>query len=410
MFPAAAAQLLAAALGMNATLELGLRAEARGLDGGPPGQRAFAPVPYELTPSVRLAAQVDPRLSVATSLVARCLMLAGPAGGAAVHSVAGYLDGTAATAWRASERLTLGLSLGAAGGRQSTSALIQAYAPGDVAPTAPQPGQPGASAPPPLDPYAGVRTGRTTTLSAQAGLDWRATRSVTIGGTAGGSRSGGSSEADRQIFPLRQVWSAEAYASLAAARLDTVALRAGGSRTEVGSTDRIDLATLSTRWERRGDDDALSVSAGAVATMVDTTSTVASGPLGRVAPSAGATFSRAAPTGGRGVGLRVAATYAPFVDPYVARVRQRLSGLAGIGWNPRQDVQLDMGVSAATAMDPSRTGPSVVAADLGATIRRDRWEIGLSLRGAYQEAEAPLPTTWQWGLRCDLRWPGRTAG
>lgn len=405
----AAAALLAAGLGMSASLDLGLRAEARGLDGGPPGHRAFEPAPYELVPSLRLAAQVAPRLSVSTSLAARFLMLAGPTGGAAVHSVAEYLDGTAATAWRASERLTLGLSAGAAGGRQSTSALAQAYAPADVAPTAPQPGQPGAPAPPPLDPYAGVRTGRTTTLSARAGLDWRATRPVTLGGTAGVSRSGGTGEADRLLFPLRQVWSADAYAALAASSLDTLALRAGASRTDVGARDRIALATLASRWERRRAGETTSVSAGAVATLEDTTSVVASKPLGRVAPSLGASFSRAAPAGGRGLGLHLGAAYAPYVDPYVIRVRQRVSCLAGIGWIARPNLRLDAGLSAATAVDPSRTGPSVVAADLGATTRRDRWEIGLSLRGAYQEAVAPIPTTWQWGLRLDFRWRGRTA-
>lgn len=397
---------LAACLGASLDLGVELRLEGRGADGGRPGVRISEPVPYEVAPTVTLAIGAADGVDGLLRVAPRFLLLAGDSP-YSVRDTAANAEFSGQLRWRHGERLALAASGSFALGTTSTAPLAQLAgstpASGPQIPGQPVPGQP---VPGGADPAAGLRVAESLAWSLRGGGQWSFTPALTAGGAVGYGASGGVSASDRLVLPERSAADAEAFLAVAPTALDSTSLRTAASRTRVGATDHFTLVQLGARWDHRLSPSLVSsLSAGASATVEDSTAHPPTSILGRVAPtlSAGLAFTA---IDGRGPGGVVTLGYSPYVDAYANAVRQRLFALGTLDFRLGTGVHLGTGLSAAADVDREAT-PAVFAADVTAGFLRQTTELGLLLRCGYQRAESPNPSFWQFGLAFVARWRER---
>ncbi len=401
MLLATATWALAAALGATGSLELGLRAELRGLEGGPAGAGLFEPVPLQVEPTLDLTGQLERRLAYTVALAPRLLLLAGPAGSHGIDSSAGYYAGSASLRWLADERSTLALT--GAGSRgtlvmsplaQFTTATGSASSGGAAAP--------GAGL---LDPAAGVRTGQYSSVALRASLDWLATPTLELGGGVGGARSGGVSPAARILFPPADNLLADASATLAVTPRDRLALQGSYARTTLGRQGTVGMAGTLAQWTRSLERElGGTLGAGVDVTVQDDLSSTSGGTAGRLAPHLAASLTSAAPASGSGLGVAATLSWAPYVDQYSNAVRQRLAGSLTLDWLLGPSHRISWASYGATVLDASGARLGVVASELGGWYRQQELEVGFTLRGGSQQSLAPVSTIRQWSLGLVARW------
>jgi len=397
-----AAPVLATALGATATLQAGLRAEVRDSGGGPSGARVVEAVPYEVAPAAGLQLEVDRRLTLGASFNPSIFLLAPPGGGRNVHSTAAYGTGALFAAWRADERLSLTLSGSASRGTLQISPLSQLSQ--SSAPSGG--GTPPDQQPAPLDPAAGVRSARHGAASGRIAGEWRSTENLSVGGAAGYWWSGGLRDRDRLAFPAQQGASGEASARLSLTARDSLSFSGSYARTELEARGATAFLALLARSEHQFlPDVAGSLGVGLVATLEEAASATRAG--SRVAPQAEVGMTKAASPQGRGLGATIVLGYAPYLDPYANRVRQRLSGRATAEWLAGPRLRISGALAGATAVTARELGPSVGAAELGVWTVRPDLELGLTARAGLQESGVPAALTWQWGISIGIRWTAR---
>jgi hypothetical protein len=398
---ATATWALAAVLGATGTLELGLRAEMRGLDGGPAGAHLFEPVPFQVEPTLDLTGQLERRLAYTLALAPRLLLVAAPTGSHAADSSAGYYAGSTSLIWLTDERWTLTLRGSGSRGTLVMSPLAQfTTAAGSGASS-------GAAAPGAglLDPAAGVRAGEYASAALRALLDWRATPTLVLGGGVGEARNGGVTPADQILFPAADTFTADVNATLAMTALDKLAFQGSYTRTRLVSQGRVGIAGALVQWSRTLERELNgTVGAGVDATVEDTLPTDAGSAAGRLAPHLVASLTRIVPRGARGLGFAVTLDDAPYVDQFSNRVRQRLAGSVTLDWLIDSSRRISWATYGATVLDAGGASLGLLASELGGWCRGDELELGLTVRGGLQESPAPVSTVRQWSVGLVARW------
>lgn len=386
---AATSLLAAAALAASGSLQLGLRSEVRGIEGGPPGGGARELVSFEIDPAIAAGLEPGQPLSLELAYLPRILFHGEPGGGFEARSVSAYHVGAASARWRPDDRFRLSLTGSASRGILETSPLAQLS-------SAARLGQP---APAPPDPSAGVRTGRHQAASLRAALEWRATPTITVGGSGGYSSSGGANDAARQVFPRWEDLSADAHAAVAATAVDRIGAGGSFAQTHLAGVGSAEVLGLRYYWDRRlGPDTSGTLGAGLTAILTGSTLATSIQGAGRLAPQVEAGIAQKAPADRPGLSAIGRVGYAPYVDPYVARVRQRLAARADVDWLAAERLRITAGLTGATVVGAGRLGPGTAAAELAIWSRRPMWEVGVALRGGYQEGDVPGGTNWQWGV------------
>ncbi len=405
MLLATATWALAAVLGATGTLQLGLRAELRGLDGGPAGAGLFEPVPLQIEPTLDLAGQLERRLAYTVALAPRLLLLAGPTGSHGIDSSAGYYAGSASLSWLADERSTLAVTGSGSRGTMVMSPLAQfttATGSGSSGGAAGGAAAPGAGL---LDPAAGVRAGEYSSVALRAAFDWRATATLMLGGGVGGARGGGLNPASRILFPAVDTAVADARAALAVTPRDRLGLQGSYARTHLASQGTVGIAGTLAQWSRSLERElGGTLGAGVDVTVQDDLPSASGRTTSRLAPHLAASLTSAAPASGPGLGLDARLSYAPYVDQYSNAVRQRLGGSLTLDWllGPRH--RISWASFGATVLDAGGARLGVVASELGGWYRRDDLEVGFTLRGGAQQSPAPVSTIRQWSLGVVARW------
>jgi hypothetical protein len=402
---ATATWALAAALGATGTLELGLRAELRGLDGGPAGAGLFEPVPLQVEPTLDLSGQLDRRLAYTVALAPRLLLLAGPTGSHGVDSSAGYYAGSASLRWLADERSTLAVTGSGARGTLVMSPLAQFTTASGSASSGGAAG--GAAAPGAglLDPAAGVRAGEYSSAALRAAVDWRATATLLLGGGVGGARSGGLSPAARTLFPPVDALVADARATLTVTPRDHLAFQGSYARTTLGSQGTVGIAGTLAQWSRSLERELGGMlGAGVDVTVQDDLPSSTGRAPGRLAPHLAASLTSAAPASGPGLGLDATLSWAPYVDQYSNAVRQRLAGSVTLDWRLGPSHRISWASYGATVLDAGGARLGVVASELGGWYRQRDLEVGFTMRGGTQQSPAPVSTIRQWSVGLVARW------
>lgn len=374
--------LLGLALGLDAaSLEAGVRAEARGHRFDQDGQPASAWVSLEATPwaaleltgpELRGRAAYEPRLTVPR--------LTGGLRPDVLHQLQLSARGRLAPA--------LQLDVTASGGYGLSRPADEArQAPAEDGPT-----------PGPV-----VATGLLRSLQAQAALRlaWRADPRTTLSGTVTWARSGGADEASRLAMPPEQTLRLDAAALWRASRSDELGLEAGLSDTRFDGGREAALGLASASWRRRLQPD-LSCWARASAG-------------GASAEPAGRPAVRRAVLGGE-AGVAHAALLRGLSGQLVVRASPVVDRLLGT-----VDTRYEAELTAALAVPPAwrlaaRASGAVFRRDLGdarlvlADLRLDR-ALGRHLTvggGAYvtrQVSDAPdLPSFVEGGVRVGLAW------
>jgi len=393
-----AAPLAALALGAVGSWQLGLRSEVRGVAGVPSYLTVPEPPPYEISPSLSFALEAKPDAVFRAGYSPRFVLLSGAHGGYGVESVSQYHEGSASVAWRATHGLQLYLAGSGSFGLLEVSPLTQASAPSGTRDPADQPGVPGQPSGPDLQPLAGIRSARYSSLSVGAGFDLQVAYRVGVGGTVIFGHSGGTNTLAREVFPLQNSLVTEVHTGFVLDSRDRLSLRGSVARTTFPARSTGTVLGLSTRWDRRVTSRLSGHAAVGVSTSQDSNDDSSVAFYRRILPRLEAGLQQSAPPHGRGIGYGVFAVYEPSIDPFSNKAIQRAQVQLDFSWIPLPWLGVTTGVASATAIRPGILGPSLVAGSVGLWSRGRTLDLGLVYRVGFQEQALPQTAPWQWSV------------